>query len=719
MRRTLLLALTLPLAAGCNRTETVTREIQYPDLELSSALLEFGAGSADSPVERSFTLSNIGEMPMGVSAIDIGENMGANFTVAYSRSEITCPETTGGEDTASADAKSLDIDTGPADTDGGGGDDTGDGGSDPNVLFVLDPGCSIPVRVNFSPVDIGEIWGAVVVTSYQAALPDDAAEDELPEYLRDPIHWTQELFLHGSAERSQGALVVRPRSYDFGYVNPAMTESTAAYIGMENVGTGDVIITSVRLSDTCDASYTLGSAPVDGYPLVAGSSTVAEVVFTPTDDDPAYCQLTVVSDDPANPEVDVTLTANSGSDPNNSPPTVAIRDPDNGYRYSSIRDFELELNVFDVDQPATSLSCRVKSMILQEGDTLADCTPPDDTGHFWVTIPRDDMDAGSDVIAVTVTDGNGVTATATVAIVSDASYPASDDDGDGFGTDGEENLDCDDHNVNSYPHAAEVYDGEDNDCDSLVDETTVGYDDDGDGVSEEDGDCNDNNDSAYPGAPERGDGVDNDCDDTVDEGTSLYDDDGDGYAEVNNDCNDNDSAVNPAAEELCDGLDNDCDGLRDSADGCVAADSSPMIIGVLNPSQNACESGDKITIEAKIFDPDGQVPTLAWQDDAGATESLFDNPASQTVTWTCPELPDSSGGKAFNVWVTVTDPDSQQDYDFTKVAVYPKDYGLYDPYVEIETVPKEGLCATANGESAAWVAALAGLAALARRRSKR
>ena len=142
----------------------------------------------------------------------------------------------------------------------------------------------------------------------------------------------------------------------------------------------------------------------------------------------------------------------------------------------------------------------------------------------------------------------------------------------------------------------------DNDCDGLVDEGTDGYDDDGDDVSEIEGDCNDYNQAALPGAPESPDGVDNDCDGTVDEGTSLYDNDGDGYAGVNNDCDDTDPLVNPSAEELCDGIDNDCDGLKDSADGCIASSSAPLLIGELRPSQNACEEGARISIEAKVFD---------------------------------------------------------------------------------------------------------------------
>lgn len=708
MNRSTLIALSTPLllGLGCSKTDSVTKELAYPDLSASQGLLEFGAASAGSPVERTIILSNDGEMTMGVDEIAIPGNMGANFLFSYVVTEMECPvEASSGDTGETTSVKAVDAGTGEDDT----------GAAPANVLFLLEPGCTIPIHVTFTPVDLGEVWAGLIVNSSQAEVPEDAPSGTLPEYLRDPTQWRQEIWLHGIAERSQGTLVVRPRSYDFGYVNPGETDPSIAYIGLENVGSGDVTLSSVVLSDECDTSFSLEMAPPADYVLVPDESTLAQVRFDPTDDNAAYCQLVVGSDDPASPEIFVTLTGNSGSDPNNHPPSVAIRSPENGYRYSTIRDMELELNIFDVDQPAPSLSCRIKSAVLQNA-VLADCTAPDASGHFWVSIPSDSFDPGSDTIVVTVTDGNGVSAEASVSVVIDAAYPSTDDDGDGFGTVSidEQPTDCDETNRYTYPEAAEVFDGADNDCDGLVDEGTDGYDDDGDDVSEDEGDCNDYNERAYPGAFESPDGVDNDCDGTVDEGTTLYDNDGDGYAGVNNDCDDTDPTVNPTAEELCDGFDNDCDGLIDSADGCIASSSAPLLIGELRPSQNACEEGDRISIEAKVFDPDGQVPTLAWQDDSGQT-GLFDNQAASTVNWVCPTLADGSGGKAFNVWVTVTDPDGQQDYNFVKIAVYPDGYGLYDPYTYVEEVPKSG-CSTTGGAPALGLAALGALVGLARRR---
>lgn len=81
------------------------------------------------------------------------------------------------------------------------------------------------------------------------------------------------------------------------------------------------------------------------------------------------------------------------------------------------------------------------------------------------------------------------------------------------------------------------------------------------------------------------DGQDNDCDGLIDEDFFWYPDaDGDGYGDqqaqvysctpianfinTGGDCNDTDAAVNPGATEVCDGVDNNCDGF---VDGTTAA----------------------------------------------------------------------------------------------------------------------------------------------------
>ena len=118
----------------------------------------------------------------------------------------------------------------------------------------------------------------------------------------------------------------------------------------------------------------------------------------------------------------------------------------------------------------------------------------------------------------------------------------------------------------------------------------------------DDTDCDDNDDDTNPGAVEVCDGEDNDCDSVIDPSTSVgaltwYPDvDGDGFGddalaetscegydgalpedkvEESGDCDDEDPDV-PDADEVCDGVDNDCDGELMESSRMVSVNGTPM-----------------------------------------------------------------------------------------------------------------------------------------------
>ncbi|MFM7200230.1 MAG: putative metal-binding motif-containing protein [Myxococcota bacterium] len=120
--------------------------------------------------------------------------------------------------------------------------------------------------------------------------------------------------------------------------------------------------------------------------------------------------------------------------------------------------------------------------------------------------------------------------------------------------------DCDDSDSNTYPGATEFADGQDNDCNGLIDDKLDSFDDDRDGYSELEGDCDDEEETTYPGATETAyDGIDQDC-----SGLDLVDQDLDGQASTavgGLDCHDLDNTSFAGADDIpYDGIDQDCSG---------------------------------------------------------------------------------------------------------------------------------------------------------------
>ena len=227
-----------------------------------------------------------------------------------------------------------------------------------------------------------------------------------------------------------------------------------------------------------------------------------------------------------------------------------------------------------------------------------------------------------------------------------ASWYEADGDGDGYcpgdfcAGAGILPGDCDDSDPANSPGGVEVCDGQDNDCDTLVDDADpdVGLlpswwtDSDGDGYGDSatevlvciqpsgtvgnGDDCDDSSSALSPTQAELCNAIDDDC-----SGSPAVDEvdlDGDGTMLCAGDCDDDNAFVYPAAAEDCDGLDNDCDGIvpadeaDDDGDGVrVCEDDCDDGNNAIYPAANeACDGldndcDDALLVTEADLDADG------------------------------------------------------------------------------------------------------------------
>ena len=238
--------------------------------------------------------------------------------------------------------------------------------------------------------------------------------------------------------------------------------------------------------------------------------------------------------------------------------------------------------------------------------TVVQCYDP---GDNWVDVADDCDDTvattypGADEYCNGADDDCDTVVDETDAL--DAKTWYRDSDGDSYGDTGSSTraceapsgyvadmTDCDDSDRTEYPGADEYCDGDDDDCDTVIDEDdsvdakTWYRDSDrdsyGDETSSRDAcyapagyvadktDCDDSDGTEYPGADEYCDGDDDDCDTVIDEDDAVdaitwyVDGDGDGYGDSSTstkacaapggyvadstDCDDTDSTINPSTK---------------------------------------------------------------------------------------------------------------------------------------------------------------------------
>ena len=744
------------LLGGCGN-KTLEHQVYYPKLATSQAQVDFGSVAWGESQTQRFFVTNKGDMPMGISAISLGDDtMADSWSLSYSFANVECPHTgpdSGADSGSSGDGGAGDGGAGDGGAgDGGGTADSGaDGGgtsdtaasvaappvqSSPVMAIaadtggwvvgggdtgatdaqVLGAGCKLPVDVTLVPTRVGQIYGAITVRTAD----EKVGQDQTPTYFADPDSSFTTVLLSGTADKGTPNAYVSPRAVDFGTVWEG--DDKSMLVNVSNAGGGTLELGAAYLDPTCDDGFSIDWSYRNGTLLEADQLSGVQVLFMPPSDSAANCILSIPSNDPDEPLIDVPMQANVGTDPHECAPTVTLISPPIGYEHLNGEDLDVNFKVYDCNQPANTVKLSIRSGVLITDEPILVSTfyAPDESGYVEAKVPRDKLGRGTDTIIVRATDSAGNVTDAATSILYRSTFPASDDDGDGYGTDGETATDCDDSDKHSFPAATELYDGKDNDCDGVVDEGTIGYDDDGDGYSEVAGDCDDADPDTNPDATEIPDYRDNNCDGRIDENTTLADDDGDGYAESGGDCNDRDASIHPGATEFCDGIDNDCNGLSDERDGCVDLNSDPIIFGCIQTDRDTISVGETAHMSAFTYDPDGDSVYYSWQQDSKLTSAGYvslDNVASASPTFTAPAtIAGNKTEETYHFTLTVTDPANNPAYCAIDIHVTADPVAL--GVVEKTTVP--GGCGSSGGNSskALFVPGIVGLLALSRRRRK-
>jgi len=160
------------------------------------------------------------------------------------------------------------------------------------VEATLEPDDSMGVGIRFEPTTYLPYNRDLIITSNDPESPQ----------LRVPI-------------RGEGVdgpipdIVVTPPSIDFGSVAPNTTVST--YFTIQNVGDGDLIIEDT--TQTGGGAFEIQMDP-EGFTLSEDETTVVPMAYTPETEKGDSGGLTIVTNDPDEPSVDVVFLGNGGGE---------------------------------------------------------------------------------------------------------------------------------------------------------------------------------------------------------------------------------------------------------------------------------------------------------------------------------------------------------------------------------------------------------------------
>lgn len=159
---------------------------------------------------------------------------------------------------------------------------------------LLEPGASTEVVVSFTPTAEGAVAGSVHVES------------------NDPVQAAEDVPLSGETPAGPAPdLEVSPWTHDFGTVPVGSPVSLS--VTLSNAGDADLAISGLSYSSATDElGFDDGSAVYGGLPttLAPGASRVVTVTYTPIDDTPDEGAITILSDDPDEPEAFASQSGN-------------------------------------------------------------------------------------------------------------------------------------------------------------------------------------------------------------------------------------------------------------------------------------------------------------------------------------------------------------------------------------------------------------------------
>jgi hypothetical protein len=162
---------------------------------------------------------------------------------------------------------------------------------DNSAPVVVEKDTRIEVEVSFAPPLYEDFTGTLVVVS------------------DDPETPNQYLPLTGSGvDGPVPELVVEPGALDFGLVEIGTTGQQQ--LRLVNEGGGDITIETASL----DGSSTFSLPDLSGTEIYGNNEKLVLVEYQPTDDSGDNATLTLLTNDPRNPEIEVFMLGNGGGD---------------------------------------------------------------------------------------------------------------------------------------------------------------------------------------------------------------------------------------------------------------------------------------------------------------------------------------------------------------------------------------------------------------------